>query len=232
MKRKFVNTAVMMMLVAAISVGVTLAYFTDETSGVTNTFVVGEIGELTLEETDTGLDKDGEDNTNTYIVVPGVEIEKDPKVTFTYDTNILKEQQRPAYVFIAVGGSGWEYDDSSKTFISKEIKNKEEVIVEEEAMKWDIVSEWKFLKNDNVAGKNVWVFYQLVDPQAQGYQKIENRSIITGNEIVVDETLVTEENIDDLSNAVSTLEFRAYAIQSEAMQNAADAWSKLNPSTP
>ena len=232
MKRKFVNTAVMMMLVAAISVGVTLAYFTDETSGVTNTFVVGEIGELTLEETDTKLDNDNSANTNTYIVVPGVEIEKDPKVTFTYDTQILKEQQRPAYVFITVSGSGWEYDENSREFTSKAIKDNEEVIVAEKTMKWDIASEWNFLKNDKVAGKDVCVFYHLVNPQDTDYQEFKEKSIINGNKIAVDENLVTKDNVKELSTSVSTLEFRAYAIQSEAMKDAEDAWSKLNPSTP
>lgn len=73
-KRKGIATKMMFMILAVvlivgISVGGTLAWLTDTTESVTNTFTVGDIN-ITLDETKTD-----------FKMVPGNTIEKDPKVT-------------------------------------------------------------------------------------------------------------------------------------------------------
>ena len=73
-KRKGIATKTMFMILAVvlivgISVGGTLAWLTDTTESVTNTFTVGDIN-ITLDETKTD-----------FKMVPGNTIEKDPKVT-------------------------------------------------------------------------------------------------------------------------------------------------------
>lgn len=73
-KRKGIATKTMFMILAVvlivgISVGGTLAWLTDTTGPVTNTFTVGDIN-ITLDET-----------KKDFKMVPGNTIEKDPKVT-------------------------------------------------------------------------------------------------------------------------------------------------------
>ena len=75
--RKPLITA-MCALVLALGVNATYAWLTDTTDVVTNTFTVGNI-DITLTETD--ADNDGNVNSNSYKMVPGQEIAKDPKVT-------------------------------------------------------------------------------------------------------------------------------------------------------
>lgn len=76
---------VMLVLVAGIFIlgsvaAGSLAWLIDETDPLTNTFVYGDIN-IDLYETDTGLDQDNDARTNTYKMMPGEDIIKDPKVT-------------------------------------------------------------------------------------------------------------------------------------------------------
>ena len=68
-------------LVLCTVIGGTLAWLVTETNPVVNTFTYGDIN-ITLHETDTNKDGDNDPNTNTYPMVPGHTIAKDPKVTF------------------------------------------------------------------------------------------------------------------------------------------------------
>ncbi len=72
-------------------IGGTVAWLITETEPVKNTFTYGDIN-LTLEETDSG-DNDGDPNTNTYNMIPGSSISKDPKVT-------VKAGSEDAWVFV------------------------------------------------------------------------------------------------------------------------------------
>lgn len=68
-------------LVLCTVIGGTLAWLVTETKPVVNTFTYGDIN-ITLEETDTNKDSDNDPSTNTYPMIPGHTIEKDPMVTF------------------------------------------------------------------------------------------------------------------------------------------------------
>ena len=72
MKKILLAAVVAVALVACCVIGGTLAWLTDQTTPITNTFTVGNVG-VTLAET-TGTD---------YKVLPGQDITKDPKVTVT-----------------------------------------------------------------------------------------------------------------------------------------------------
>lgn len=91
------------------AVGGTIAWLISSTDEVTNTFKYGDI-DITLTETDTNEtpgDKtdqgDGDDNpnTNTYEMVPGTAITKDPTITVLADSE-------PAWLFVKL--------DKSKNF--------------------------------------------------------------------------------------------------------------------
>ena len=79
-------------LVLCTVIGGTLAWLVAETDPVVNTFTYGDIN-ITLRETDTNKDGDNDPNTNTYPMVPGHTIAKDPKVTF-------KANSEDAWLFV------------------------------------------------------------------------------------------------------------------------------------
>lgn len=70
MKKKTILTICALVLVAALSIGGTIAYLTASTESIVNTFTVGNVN-ITLDESD-NLD---------FKMVPGNEIDKDPVVT-------------------------------------------------------------------------------------------------------------------------------------------------------
>ena len=94
MKKKFMLMVSALVLVAAMAVGGTLAYLTAQTQAVTNTFTIGNIN-ITLAET-----------TNTYKMVPGQDIAKDPVVT-------VKGGSEACWLFVKVAES-----DNLDTYIT------------------------------------------------------------------------------------------------------------------
>ena len=74
MKKKSLITVLALVLVFAVAVGGVVAWLTDVTDPVTNTFTVGDIN-IKLEET-----------KQNFKMVPGNTIEKDPKVTVEKDS--------------------------------------------------------------------------------------------------------------------------------------------------
>lgn len=89
MKKKIVALCLCIALAVVAIGGATLAYFTDKTDTVTNTFTVGNV-DIELAET-TGAD---------YTVIPGVPITKDPEVT-------VKANSATSYVFVKVDKTNW-----------------------------------------------------------------------------------------------------------------------------
>lgn len=90
---KVLATVLSLVLVAALSVGGTLAYLQAKTDTVTNTFTFGNL-ELELKET-TG---------STYPVIPGADISKDPKVTLSTPRGY---NDVDAYVYVRVEEKDW-----------------------------------------------------------------------------------------------------------------------------
>ena len=81
--RKLKNKKLLAMLIAltlvfSCVIGGTVAWLITKTEPTINTFTYGDIN-ITLTESDTG-DNDGNPNTNTYNMIPGKTITKDPKV--------------------------------------------------------------------------------------------------------------------------------------------------------
>lgn len=89
MKKKLLASVVAIALVACCVIGGTLAWLTDTTDPVINTFTVGDVN-IDLTET-TG--------TN-YKVVPGTNITKDPKVT-------VEANSEACYLFVKIETTDW-----------------------------------------------------------------------------------------------------------------------------
>ena len=78
MKKKTIALIVCLTLIIGCAVGGTIAWLTDKTATVTNTFTAGDV-DIDLTETD--VEGDGTLTANSYKMVPGNTITKDPKVT-------------------------------------------------------------------------------------------------------------------------------------------------------
>lgn len=94
-------TVAVLSVVLAMLIGIagTLAYLKDSTDPVVNTFTSSDVS-ITLEESASEWDdKDDDTRTNSYKMVPGATISKDPKVTVLADSEAC-------YVFVKVVKSG------------------------------------------------------------------------------------------------------------------------------
>ncbi|MBQ7840004.1 MAG: hypothetical protein IJ390_05915 [Lachnospiraceae bacterium] len=113
-RRRAAETKVLVLLMVIAltfggAVGGTVAWLITKTDPVVNTFTYGDIN-ITLTETDTGLDDDNDPNTNTYKMMPGNTITKDPKVT-------VKKDSEESWVFVKLEKSE-DFDD----FLSYEME--------------------------------------------------------------------------------------------------------------
>ena len=136
MKKKIVSVCLVVCLLATAIIGTTLAYFTDKTEAVTNTFTVGNV-DIELAE-NTG---------NNYKMIPGTTLDKDPKVT-------VKGGSEDCYVFVKVEetdltdyityeiAEGWTKLDGTGNVYYREAENNAEDIT------------WSVLAGDEVAVKN------------------------------------------------------------------------------
>lgn len=88
MKKKL-TLVVSLLLVMALSIGGTLAYLTDKTDAIENTFTIGKV-DITLAET--GAEKNAKEYTG---IVPGAILGKDPTITVTADSE-------NCYVFVRI----------------------------------------------------------------------------------------------------------------------------------
>lgn len=101
-RRRGISTKTLVALLSLVlllgcSLGGTLAWLSDSTGPVTNTFTVGDI-DITLVET-----------TTDYKIVPGVDIAKDPKVT-------VEGGSEACWLFVEVDEANWpEFKESDKT---------------------------------------------------------------------------------------------------------------------
>lgn len=87
-KKKTIGIIMAVVLLIAASVLGTLAWLTDKTDSITNTFTVGNI-DIDLDET-----------TEDYLIVPGVDIEKDPLIT-------VKANSEACYLFVKIEEANW-----------------------------------------------------------------------------------------------------------------------------
>ena len=97
MKKRTVALLLTMMLAIGCGIGGTLAWLLDVDGEVKNTFTISDV-DISLTETDSA-DDDTDAQENTYKMIPGHEITKDPTVT-------VKANSEPCYVFVKVEKTG------------------------------------------------------------------------------------------------------------------------------
>ena len=190
------------MLVGA-AVGGTLAWLTDETKAIENTFTVGNIHINLTETPNADTDNDKVADIWQGKMVPGCTLDKDPVVT------VVKGSE-DCWVFIKAEEKCTRQNEDVEykltDFISYTIDE----------------NNWTKLTGED----NIWYTkYTNRDDVDIGIKILEN------NQVAVKET-VTKQMMDDLtSNNVSPkLTFTAYAIQMAGFDKVEDAWNSLQDS--
>lgn len=193
-KRRSVSSKLFVMMLALVlvfgcAVGGTIAWLTAKTDPVVNTFTYGDIN-IELTETKPA--------NQQAKIIPGVDIEKDPKVT-------VKKDSEACWLFVKVEPAG--------TFVA----NKVEYSVRTGTGDWT-----KLEGVDNV------YYRDISAEQAKtgvSYYVLTGNETYPNGVVTVKDTL-SKEDIKNIGNA--TLTFTAYAIQKDGIADVATAWSKVS----
>ena len=193
--KKILAMAMAALLLVAVSVAGTVAYLQDATDPVVNTFSPTNI-DVTLTETKPGA------NGGSAQVIPGVNIEKDPKVTATATEGVAY------WVFVDVIEAGW-FEGTEEDGVTRK------VAYEIDTTKWTLLG-----ANDNGA----LVYYAAV---ANGGNFEAN---VLKNNVVTVSSSLTDEEMASLTT-MGSLTFKAYAIQQNAMTGEAAAYNIASGNT-
>ena len=201
--------ALSVILVLLVGVAGTLAYLQVKTGSVQNTFAPSNI-DLTLTETAT---EGGSTTANTYKMIPGVKIDKDPKVTVKADID--------CYVFVEVTET-----TNFDTY-----------------MTYAIASGWKLFNTTSGAVTEIaadadldgtYVLFREVSADVAKDGK--EFGVLADDQVMVPKT-VTKTQMNELYNADGTvitanqpkLTFTAYAIQKNGFEdNLLGAWNEAH----
>lgn len=184
MKKKLTAIFLCVALVAIAVVGASLAYFTDKTENVQNTFTMGGV-KIDLTEPNWNA-------AETHKLMPGVTFKKDPTIT-------VKEGSEDSYVFLEMSLNKYSSllwvmaaDASADPNIHFTIFNDDGSLKEEYKNESGVFSTTKFLKDVN-ASTNKEVFQQIVNKWFGGinHQDWEVLSLKFGNENEVDKQMLT-----------------------------------------
>lgn len=194
---KLVVAMLAVTLLIGCAIGGTVAWLTAKTDPVVNTFTYGDIN-ITLTETKPA--------NQQAKIIPGVDIEKDPKVT-------VKANSEACWLFVKIKEENWPTLTETDRTIKK--------------VSYDIATDWKPLEGQ--AG----VYYREVDATTANagvsYYILKGDTAYPNGVVTVSENLTKNE-----VNSITTqpkLTFTAYAVQKDGISTAADAWAKVSTST-
>lgn len=170
-------------LVIGCAVGGTVAWLVSKPAAITNTFTVGDIN-ATLGETD-----------NTYHIVPGVNISKDPVAT-------VKVKSEDCYLFVQVTEENWP--EFRETVDGKEVRK----------VNYEIDGNvWTPLEGHE------GVYYCVVDKDDTADQVF---NILKDQQVTVSSSL-TKEEVNEVKTQPK-LTFTVYAVQKAQVADASKAW--------
>ena len=130
MKKKIFIIAVSFLSICSFLIGTSVAWLSSKTDEVINTFTYGDIN-IKIEETDT-QDNDNNEFTNSYKMLPGNKITKDPKIT-------VLAKSEDSYLFVEIKESenfkdfmtyelveGWTLVEGTENVYVKEVNYSEQ----------------------------------------------------------------------------------------------------------
>lgn len=196
----------LMSLVAVISIGGTIAWLTDSTGPVTNTFTTADV-DISLTETwNTDTDKNGTNDSWQAQLIPGKEYSKNPKVEVLDSTDV------DVYLFV-------KFEEDAKDYL-----NYTSLLTDRNG----------WTKGDGTdIPDNVWYRTVAKDAATKSWELLADNKVtvkedllksVPENEQVEGETYMPATSV--------TLKYTAYAIQTEGFNTAtstvADAWAKVS----
>lgn len=181
-------------LIVGVAGGATFAWLTATSDTVTNTFTYGDISIKLKEET-------GSD----YKIIPGVDIEKDPKVT-------VEAGSEACWLFVKVDEKNWpEFADGEGENAVRKVK-------------YDIADGWTKGDGTNIPAN---VYYREVAAK----DAAQEFPVLKDNKITVSDTLTKIEISGISTKPTPKLSITAYAIQKDGMDSAAQAWATITGTT-
>lgn len=188
--------------------GITFSkYITASTGG--DSARVATIQELYITENEGNYDTDN-DGKKEWVVIPGVDLKKDAKVSFG-------GSEAATYVFVKITAEKWTVGEDNMTYT---ISDGGKLL-----MSWSVADEWTCLLTAT-DGSRVYVY------------KTDNNNIVAPNTALTEDIIeegtitvtkdVTEANI---AQTESTITLRAYAVQSSGFASAAAAWASVSAKT-
>ena len=225
-KKKSVSMKVVVLLLAVVLLigcvaGGTLAYLMANTNTVTNTFVIGEIGTLTLKENGVAVE---DNDTRTFTIVPGNNLTKNVTVSYSYaDDNTDKKDDVKVYVFVKVETTGWSVSNNTSYIIKGIVKNAEVAEETKELLSWSIASDWTYLTTED----NAIVYYRSLDPTDNDTTNdaLDEAIVIAEDGKITVSNAITKDNINTIATAAGDITFTAYAIQQDTFADASAAWA-------
>ena len=218
MKKSILALSLSIVILAMAITGATLAWLQDTTDPVVNTFTEGKVDiELFEHEysaagnklTDTKIygDADADNEGNTYKMVPGDVLPKDPTV-------VVKEGSEACYVFVKVE----EINDAGK-FLTYTV----------DTAVWTPLAD---TNSDGVADDGV--YYKVINVYTSTDTSL---NVLTNKQVTVKTSVKMDDMKNLSASNYPQLKFTAYAIQSANLtdQNsngtvdASDAWAALQP---
>ena len=182
-----------LVLVIGCAVGGTVAWLVSKTDPVVNTFTYGDINiELTETKPDNRQAK----------IIPGVDIEKDPKVT-------VKANSEACWLFVKVEETG--------TFVTNKVT-------------YSIADGWT--KGDGTKiPTNVYYREVDAVTADTSYYVLQGSTEYPNGVVTVSEELTKAEVNSITAENQPKLTFTAYAVQKDGINSAAAAWAKAVPTT-
>lgn len=199
MKKKTVAILMACVLMLGCVMGGTLAWLTDKTDEVVNTFTVGDI-DITLTETpNTDSNNDNQNDCWSAILIPGNTYKKDPVVSVTEDSE-------DCYLFVKFE----EINDPSTylTYTSTLTG-----------------SSWALVPGET----NVWYRVVFKTDETKTWHLLEGDTVTVKDTVVKAGTAAetTADDVDMPENGPQ-LKYTAYAVQKENL-SVGNAWAKVKP---
>ena len=200
---KLVVAMLAVTLLIGCAIGGTVAWLTANTTPVVNTFTYGDIN-IDLWETKDGMHTESRLNENGYVVNARSDLKIIPGVDLPKDPTVtVKAGSEACWLFVKVEKSG--------TFVTNKVTYS--------------IDDTVWTQLDNVAG----VYYKKIETLTASetdYNILKDKKVTVSQELTKGEINSIEEGQKN-----PTLTFKAYAVQLDAAQTAADAWAIANPTT-
>ena len=218
-KKKITAIAVVVAAVAIAIVGATLAFFTDETEVVENTFTVGDINidldEVSTSEYGTPSEAGERVKKNEYKLIPGHEYTKDP-------TTYVEAKSEPCFVEMKVKVKGMDklQEVVTKSDYPGYYDETKGGIFDFDMLVKDRNSAWTHV---GMEGDDTYVFWYKGIVDARETDDITLEPLF---EHFVCPGFLTNEQVAEIEAGGFEWDITSYAIQSADMNDAKDAWAK------